>query len=185
MSRQRLTLALVAAMCSIMLGHALASVTDTLGAPDNNDADPTMPRAVSLPQVSATIDISSTDQVSRGNPLWGIPIEAMHATRERPLFSPSRRPPMPAVISAPVAAAKPAAPPPPPEPTLSLLGIVQGNGEGYAVFINTTTHDIVRVKTGEGEDGWVLRSVSGRKAVIERNDRTEVLELPPITGVSK
>jgi general secretion pathway protein N len=80
----------------------------------------------------------------------------------------------------------PAAPPPPPAaPTLNLLGIVEGNGEAYAVFINTTTHDIVRLKTGEGEDGWVLRSVSGREAVVEKNDRTEVLELPPITGVPK
>jgi general secretion pathway protein N len=72
----------------------------------------------------------------------------------------------------------------PQKPTLNLVGTVEGNNEGYAVFIDTISHNIVRLKTGEGEDGWILRSVSEREAVLYKNDRTEVLELPPITGRS-
>lgn len=177
------TVALVAAICSLVPSHAFASVNDTSA--DIGVGDVTMPNVTSQSRMAITTDISSTDRAVSGNPLWGISIETLHATRERPLFSPSRRPPAPAAISAPVAPVKVAAPPPPSGPTFNLLGIVEGNGEGYAVFINTATHDIVRLKTGEGEDGWVLRSVSGREAVIEKNDRTEVLKLPPITGGPK
>jgi hypothetical protein len=68
-----------------------------------------------------------------------------------------------------------------PEPVLNLLGTVAGNGEEYAVFINTTTHDVVRLKKGESEGGWILRSVGKRKVVLKKNDRTEVLQLPPLT----
>jgi general secretion pathway protein N len=184
MNRYRLVVAIVAAMCSVTPKHGSASVSDASAVPDNGDL--TVPNAASPAQLPAPIDVSSTDRAASGNPLWGISIETLHATRERPLFSPSRRPPAPPVVSAPVAPVKVAAPPPPPAaPSLNLLGIVEGNGEAYAVFINTTTHDIVRLKTGEGEDGWVLRSVRGREAVVEKDDRTEVLELPPITGVPK
>lgn len=186
MTRHRLVVVgIVAAVCSVVaLSQGLASVNDTSAGIDT-DNDMILPSAASTPRLSATIDVTSADQAATGNPLWGIPIGALHATRERPVFSSSRRPPMPAVISPPVEPVKAVAPPTPPKPALDLLGIVEGNGEGYAVFINTTTHDIVRLKTGEGEDGWVLRSVSGREAVLERNDHTEVLELPPLTGVPK
>jgi general secretion pathway protein N len=104
-------------------------------------------------------DSTSKDASERGNPLWGIPIELLNATRERPIFSPTRRPPRPAVPAAPAEAVKIVAPPAEPDrPSLNLVGIVAGAGEAYAVFINNTTHDIVRLKTGEGQDGWILRS---------------------------
>jgi hypothetical protein len=128
----------------------------------------------------------SHDMQERGNPLWGIPIESLQATRERPLFSSSRRPPAPAVIATPVEAPKVVAAPPEPEvPAFDLVGIVEGDGQGYAVFINTGTHDIIRLKTGEGQDGWILRSVKGRKAVLEKNNKTAVVELPPLIGGQK
>lgn len=183
MNRHLRAVALVAAIGSCAPSHTFASVDNASA--DVDVSDVTMPNTASQSRLAVRRDISSTDRAASGNPLWGISIEALHATRERPLFSPSRRPPAPAVISPPVAAIKVAAPPPPSGPTLNLLGIVEGNGEGYAVFINTATHDIVRLQTGEGKDGWVLRSVSGRQAVIEKNDRTEILELPPITGGPK
>ena len=128
----------------------------------------------------------SHDMPERGNPLWGIPIESLQAARERPLFSSSRRPPAPAVIATPVEAPKVVAAPPEPEvPAFDLVGIVEGAGQGYAVFINTGTHDIIRLKTGEGQDGWILRSVKGRKAVLEKNNKTAVVELPPLIGGQK
>jgi hypothetical protein len=153
---------------------------------DENELDrpaammPSTPPMATLP---STTSGASTDTPDKGNPLWGIPIDLLHATRERPIFSPSRRPPAPPVIAAPPPPVKVVAPPPEPEqPGVDLLGIVEGGGEGYAVFINNTTHDIFRLKTGEGQDGWILRSVSGREAVLEKNHRTAVVELPPLTG---
>src|SRR4051794_16236073 len=35
----------------------------------------------------------------RGNPLWSIPLSALTATQERPIFSASRRPPQRAVVA--------------------------------------------------------------------------------------
>ncbi|MCC7346782.1 MAG: general secretion pathway protein GspN [Variibacter sp.] len=118
------------------------------------------------------------------NPLWSIPLATLAATRERPLFLPSRRPPAPAVAARPVQAAQPVAPAPaePERPPLSLLGTVAGGADGFAVFINSTTRDTVRLKVGEGHEGWVLMSVRGREAVLEKDHRSAVMTLPLPAG---
>jgi hypothetical protein len=112
-----------------------------------------------------------------GNPLWRIPLRAMSATRERPLFSPSRRPPRPAVV-----ATAPPPPPPaqlvPPEPQLTLIGTVLGAGRGIGVFLDKTTKVIVRLSTGEGHDGWMLRAVQKHAVILERDRRDVTLALP-------
>src|SRR5436305_1923241 len=92
------------------------------------------PGALDLPPsnvVPAPVDITpaAPTRVERsdpsGNPLWAIPLSALTATRERPLFLPSRRAPAPAVAGTPVVAvppprslssAEPASPPPAPQP---------------------------------------------------------------------
>ncbi len=114
------------------------------------------------------------------NPLWAVPLSSLTATRERPLFSPSRRPPAPAVASAPALA--PVRPPPPPpvpqHPNLTLVGTVAGSSESIAVFLDSATHAAVRLRTGEGHNGWVLESVGGRTATLRKNETSETLELP-------
>jgi general secretion pathway protein N len=120
-------------------------------------------------------------QAPRGNPLWGIPLRLLTATRERPLFSPSRRPPAPPVVAAPQlpprpAAAKPAAPD---HPLLTIVGTIIGETEGIGVFIDPATNDVIRLHTGQDHDGWVLRAVRGRETMFEKNDRTATLALPP------
>jgi general secretion pathway protein N len=143
-----------------------------------------VPSAILMPPIPAADDQTSAE-ASQRNPLREVSVDALHATRERPLFSPSRRPPAPVVASVPVTPVKAAAPVAATEPTLSLLGIVAGKEEALAVFINTVTHDTVRLKTGEGAGGWILRSINGREAVIEKDHRTEVLKLPATAGVPK
>lgn len=143
-----------------------------------------VPSAMPVPPLPGTDERTSAD-AAQGNLLWGMSMDALHATRERPLFSPSRRPPTPAVANATVSPVKTVAPATAAAPALSLLGIVAGKDEALAVFINTTTHDTVRLKTGEGEDGWVLRSVTGREAILEKDHRIEVLQLPPTARVPK
>jgi general secretion pathway protein N len=116
------------------------------------------------------------------NPLWAVPIDALSQTVERPLFSPSRRPPPPPVVAAaPVPPAKPLPPPAtkPDHPLLTLLGTVVGGSEGIGVFLDETSHDVIRLKTGDVHGGWMLRSVHGRAADFERGDRREAtLGLP-------
>jgi general secretion pathway protein N len=116
----------------------------------------------------------------RGNPLWAIPLSVLTATRERPLFLPSRRAPAPAVAGLP--SVEPVAPPPPvvpPEkPHLSLVGAIVGEREGIAVLLDETTRAIVRLKTGESHEGWTLRSVRRREATLEKDRETMILALP-------
>ncbi len=112
-----------------------------------------------------------------GNPLWAIPLRSMSATRERPLFSPSRRPPPPTAVATaptPPAPARPA----PPEPQLTLIGTVLGAGRGIGVFIDQTTKDIVRLSAGEGHDGWTLRAVQEHAVILERDRREVTIALP-------
>jgi general secretion pathway protein N len=121
-----------------------------------------------------------------GNPLWAVPLSSLTLTRERPIFSSSRRPPPPPVAAAPVVQVRPAPPPPPPSreperPRLSLVGTVGGE-QGIAVFVDQGTQAIVRLRTGEGHDGWVLRTVGGREVTLQNEGNTAVLTLPRIEG---
>ena len=114
------------------------------------------------------------------NPLWAIPMSSLVATRNRPLFTPSRRPPAPVVANAPPPLRPPPPPPPPaPEhPNLTLVGTVAGENEGVAVFIIQGTRDTVRLRTGEGRSGWILQSVDHSTATMQKGDQTETLAMP-------
>jgi len=119
----------------------------------------------------------------RGNPLWAIPLKSLTATRERPIFLPSRRPIAPPAVAGPPPA--PAAAPPPPaapeQPRLALVGAVVGESEGIAVFVDQNTQSVVRLRTGENHAGWILRSVRGREATLEKGQQTVQLALPAPT----
>jgi general secretion pathway protein N len=111
-----------------------------------------------------------------GNPLWGVEIGSLSATRERPLFSPSRRPPAVAAVAAP--------PPPPPkaeapeQPQLSLVGTVIGSTGSIGVFTDQATKAIVRLRIGEGHDGWILHAIDARAATFKRDRREVTVVLP-------
>jgi hypothetical protein len=130
-------------------------------------------------------DDAKTPGVRSGNPLWAVPLSSLTVTRERPLFSASRRPPAPPVVVQPVVQARPVQPPPRPRapepPRLSLVGTVAGD-QGIAVFVDQTTQTIVRLRTGEGHDGWVLRTVGGREVTLQNEHETAVLSLPRPEG---
>jgi hypothetical protein len=149
-----------------------------------------MAQAPDTPGMSVRADLGPPPRVKSGepnrappsgNPLWAIPLKDLSDTRERPIFSPSRRPPPPPVVEKPYV---PPPPPrvetkPPPEPLmLSLLGTIAGDSAGVALFMETGSQEVVRLRIGEAHQGWVLRSVHGREAMLEKGDRKETLALP-------
>ena len=148
------------------------------------------PGALDLPPsnvLPAPVDISpgAPTRVERsepsGNPLWAIPLSALTATRERPLFLPSRRAPAPAVARTPVVAAPPPSPTPPAQPEqppLTLVGAIASETEGFAVFLDQATNNVVRLKTGQDHSGWVLQSVKGREVMLQKDGRTATMILP-------
>ena len=114
----------------------------------------------------------------RGNPLWAVPIESLSATRDRPLFTPSRRPPDQPVALAP--------PPPPsappvaaaPRPQLALMGTVVSTAGSIGIFTDQASGQIVRLKVGDAHGGWTLRSVGPRDVVLHGGADTVTLALP-------
>jgi general secretion pathway protein N len=139
-----------------------------------------------LAPVPARESPPGADRAISGNPLWAIPLKQLTNTRDRPIFSPSRRPPPPVAVNRPfVPPVAVRAPPKPPErPTLTLLGTIAGEGDSLALFMETTTQEVVRLRTGEAHEGWVLRSVHGREAMLEKNSRTETVTLPDPGGAA-
>jgi general secretion pathway protein N len=113
-----------------------------------------------------------------GNPLWTIPKSSLAATRERPIFSPSRRQP-PAPFQPPVQLRTAPVIAQPSRPLLTLVGAIAGEGEGdsIAIFVEDATKATIRLKAGESYLGWVLRLVRSRQATLENERQTAVLDL--------
>jgi general secretion pathway protein N len=128
---------------------------------------------------TAPKDVGAGQPPPSGNPLWGIPIDALDATRERPVFSASRRPPMPPVVAQRVTAAPPPPKPAEPEqPLLTLVGTAIGNPKNVAVVLDRTKKTLVRLHVGEAVSGWILRSVDSRTMTVEKNSQTVTVALP-------
>jgi hypothetical protein len=108
------------------------------------------------------------------NPLWAIPLTSLTATRERPIFSPSRHP-LPTTEPLPIQSnSLPFSNRPP----LTLIGIIAGNDDGVAILLDGPTKDAVRLKVGESHLGWMLKSLKGREATLQKEQTTAILELP-------
>jgi hypothetical protein len=179
--------ALGLAFCLALGVAVLAGHADLRAAP-NLAVDPELravPNAPTLDLGAKRSEIAKVPVVRSGNPLWAIPLSSLTATRERPLFTASRRPPAPPVVARPVVQVRPPPPPPPPRqperPRLSLVGTVAGE-EGIAVFVDQTNQAIIRLRTGEGHAGWVLRTVGGREVTLQNDNDTAILALPTSEG---
>ena len=182
MRRERFGHVLLIALClsAPAFAYTASGVDDaTNPGADNPGLDVTRH---AMPPPDVTAKPAETPTVA-ANPLWAIPLSALTATRTRPLFTPSRRAPAPVVASVPVAAPRPPSPPPaaPEHPNLLLVGTVAGENESVAVFIDTSTRDTVRLRTGEGHSGWILQSIERRTATLQKGEQTETLAMPKPT----
>jgi hypothetical protein len=100
------------------------------------------------------------------SPLAGQKLERLSATRERPLFSPTRRPPPapPAIVQGPP-------PPPPPPPDVALLGVVMDGEQARAVIRTSPADKMTRVTIGDDVGGWKVAQIEGRKLVLSLDGR--------------
>lgn len=119
-----------------------------------------------------------------GNPLWRLPLKEFSTTQERPIFSPSRRPPplLPTYV-APVEVRQPAKPREPERPTIALAGTIIGT-DGYrgAVFRDTSSQDVLRLRVGDNYHGWVMLLITPREATLVKNGQQALIELPKQAG---
>ena len=120
------------------------------------------------------------DAILPGNPLQSVPLSALKATRERPLFSTSRRAPEAPVAIAPQASPPPPAlPPPQPEaPPFRLVGTIVGAGAHVALLLNRSTNEVTSLREGDSQQGWQARKVLARSILLQRGAEYATLDLP-------
>jgi general secretion pathway protein N len=170
-----LLLPLLWLLLSLLAAPATAANPDV---PAGDLSSSPVERLESAPDITAPRNVRPSTSAPAGNPLWAVPLSALTATRDRPLFAPTRRPPPAAVPFV-----RPPAPPPPPvaeagPPRLRLLGTVINDREKIAVFQDDASQSIIRIRLGEQHAGWVLRSVQGRSVTLEGNNREATFSLP-------
>jgi general secretion pathway protein N len=171
------TRALIATACVLALnGGAFAAPSlDDAGQFDANRGTINLDQAQMPPQPKPAAQAAQI-----GNPLWAIPLGSLANTRNRPLFTPSRRPPAPpaVVVVPPPSTPNAASAAGPAHPQLTLIGTVVGETEGIGVFLDQSTNNYVRMKAGESRGGWRLRSVKAREVTLDKDGREETLRLP-------
>jgi hypothetical protein len=151
---------------------SLAAIETDRAEPNTNGAPPTETRAPAV------------ERPTTGNPLWAIPISKLSATRDRPLFSASRRPRAPAVAAAPAPPPPPTEvkPPPPATPPYSLVGTIIGENGRIAILLDENSKTATGVREGESASGWTLRTVEPRSVVLDGSGHTVTLDLPEPTA---
>jgi hypothetical protein len=146
---------------------------------DARAAVPVVPPVTAV-RVVAPPTAPAPERALSANPLWAIPLTQLSTTRDRPIFSPSRRPP-PAAVAAESAIVKaPVVRKREPEvPQLALVGNIASEQEGFGIFLDQSTKGALRLKLGEDFQGWKLRAIRGREVTMEKDQRAAVLTLPP------
>jgi hypothetical protein len=147
--------------------------------------------ASTVPAIPAPVVVSAPpsapapagERALSDNPLWGIPLTQLPVTRERPIFSSSRRPPPPAVAPAdvPKVVAVPKSSEPE-RPQLSLVGTIVSDDERFGIFLDQSTNTVLRLKVDEDYQGWKLRSVQSREATLQKDQEVVTLPLPQPGG---
>jgi hypothetical protein len=151
-------------------GTAEEAEADTLPPGDAADDDGTRRRAFVVPP-----DSGEPVSVAPGVVLPALSV--MRETRDRPLFSRSRRPPPPP--EEPVAEA----PPPPPaeegpsEPPFELAGIVAGGGAQFAMLRNRDKQTVESARQGAVLEGWTLAEIGARHVVLKQDEHAVRLTL--------
>ena len=166
---------------------AYASAPDRAVEPraDSFEAAPDLVQSLRAPQplVAPAVGGRTDDRsggARAGNPLWAVPLRLLNITRERPLFSSSRRPaqvaPTPAVPQVrPLTAALQKLVQ---RPNFRLLGTIIGDGEGVAVFLDQNTQRVLSLRAGEGREGWILDSVTARSVTLRNGSDLEHWTMP-------
>jgi hypothetical protein len=183
-------------ICVTLLSLSLPGAGATTSTVSNDALDAGLPddaRATGSPAVTAAPVVPpvtivravapptgpAPERVLSANPLWAIPLAQLSATRERPIFSPSRRPPPAAIAAEPTIVKAPTVRKKEPEtPQLALVGTIASGEEGFGIFLDQSTKGALRLRVGEDYQGWKLRAIRGREVTMEKDQQAAVLTLP-------
>ena len=102
-------------------------------------------------------------------------MDELRATRERPLFSPRRRPDEQVVtqVDEPVVQEAPESVP------FDLTGVVIGEDRAVAILHNRDTQETVHLRQGETADVWSVAEIAQRHVVLRSEGKEVRLQLEP------
>ena len=126
----------------------------------------TQPQTQAQPQPQVPAQAPATPTAGLASPLAVHSLDRLSATRERPLFSPSRRapaPPPPPIVRPP--------PPPPEPPNVTLVGIVMDAEEARAIVQSGSKNEVRRVRVGDDIGGWKVAQIENRRLVLKLDSR--------------
>jgi general secretion pathway protein N len=99
-------------------------------------------------------------------------LESLNATRQRPLFSPLRRPPaVEKPRSAPVIAQRS-------PPNVVLSGVIVGTGLQTALLKRGKELKPFPAKLGDDIDGWSVTMIAPRQVMLQNDEQSITLEFP-------
>jgi general secretion pathway protein N len=122
-----------------------------------------------------------------GNPVAVVRLDRLSDTRDRPLFSPSRRPlspPATPAIAARVERAPQALSLPSP-PGVALFGIVVGEQGARAFIAMGVANEIIGVRPGDDISGWTVSAITQRNLVLSRAEQSATFTLFSPDNVSQ
>jgi general secretion pathway protein N len=134
--------------------------------------------AAPIDPARATPSSDRNEATEAGNSLSKLPLSALTSTRDRPLFSLSRRPPAPAVAAnaEPTQAPAPAAAPE--QPAVTLIGTILGPATSVVLLRDSATQAVMRLRMGEAASGWRVKTVGLRSVTLEKGEQSAILGLP-------
>jgi hypothetical protein len=124
----------------------------------------------------ATASAPARAEDQRPSALPWLKLKDLSATRERPLFAPTRRrppPPQPHVVTV--------APEHPPEtPRMVLTGIIVKPSEIIVVLRNVATSESISLRSGESVGPWRVKAQNDHSVIL--SDGTKQFTLEMFTG---
>jgi hypothetical protein len=126
----------------------------------------------------ATVRAPALAEDQRSSALPSLQLKDLSATRERPLFAPTRRPPPPP----PPPRVVTVAPEHPPEktPKMVLTGIIVKQSETIVVLRNVATSESISLRSGESVGPWRVQAQNDHSVIL--SDGTKQFTLEMFTG---
>jgi general secretion pathway protein N len=154
------------------LTYVLISVCTLLGAIIGLEVEHALSSGAAARETPAPARIAGNDPRPSAASFEPPPLSTFGTIVARPLFAPSRRPPLPAE------AAVPAPPSVRPEPgQLRLRGVAVAGGHRGALIERSTTGELLRVAENQSIDGWLVASITPRDVVLEQGGVRDRLQL--------
>jgi general secretion pathway protein N len=132
---------------------------------------------------AAADPLAGLDDRSVLNPLSEITLESLSGFRDRPLFTPARRPPAPPQAEPepePDVAAVEPEPEPEPEveiPAVTLSGVVEIDSDRVAMLRDPSGVSTLSVRVGDPVEAWTVAAIEDASIVLEYEDRRHEIRL--------